>query len=104
MITTIAIATLALQKHKLHSAIDTPDSKIAIKVTVDGDLVTFEGTQPMMIASHVLVPMRGVFEKVGADLKWDPAMETVTAHRDGHEVIVTLGRKQADVDGGMQTL
>jgi hypothetical protein len=75
------------------------DFKLAIKVTIDEKRVEFPDTQPMMVASHILVPMRGVFEELGAKLKWDPAMQTVTADRGEHNVVITIGRNVAEVDG-----
>ena len=73
--------------------------KLAIKVTIDGDLVKFEDTQPMMVASRIMVPMRGVFEQMGATLDWDPASETVSATRGRHHVELVMGKNIAEVDG-----
>jgi hypothetical protein len=99
----IAFAVAATQ-HRLPEHIHSSDFKLAIKVKVDDQLVSFPDTQPMMVASHILVPMRGIFEEMGADLRWDPAMQTVSAHRGKHHVVITLGRNEADVDGALLPL
>jgi len=45
-------------------------SNSPIRVTVDGTLIHFDGTQPIMVNSRVLVPVRGVFEALGYDVEW----------------------------------
>jgi len=75
------------------------DSKLAIKVTLDGQPVKFTGTVPVMFASRVLVPLRGVFEQMGATLTWDAASRTVTATDGERHVVLPLGKNQAEIDG-----
>ncbi len=41
-----------------------------IKVTVNGELVAFKNQDPVIIDGRTLVPVRGVFEKLGADVNW----------------------------------
>jgi hypothetical protein len=95
----LALLCLAAPQQRLPEHIHSSDFKLAIKVTIDGDLVRFPDTQPMMVASHILVPMRGVFERMGAGLAWDQAMQTVTAERGKHHVVITMGKNMAEVDG-----
>ena len=95
----LAMLCLALPQQRLPEHINDRDFKLAIEVTLNGDIVEFPDTQPMMLASRILVPMRGVFEKMGATLKWDQAMQTATADRGKHHVVLTMGRNSAEVDG-----
>ncbi len=88
-----------LHQERLPSHIDDRNFKMAIKVTLDGELIKFPDTQPMMVANSILVPMRGVFENMGADLKWDQGTSTVTAMRGDHTVQLVLGKNRAQVDG-----
>ena len=44
----------------------------AITVTVDGAPVLFPDQEPVMIADRVLVPVRGVFEALGAEVTYVP--------------------------------
>src|ERR1700722_2565629 len=46
----------------------TPD----IGVTVDGNQISFPGTQPIELHGSVLVPLRGVFQALGARVDYDP--------------------------------
>ncbi len=41
------------------------------KVYVNGEEVFFPDTKPMLIEGRTLVPLRAVFEKLGADVEWD---------------------------------
>ena len=70
-----------------------------IGVTVDGQPVDFMGSEPMMRNNSVLVPMRAIFEKLGADLKWNQARQQVTANKDGKVIRLVIGERFADVDG-----
>jgi len=39
-----------------------------IAVAIDGALVSFEGQQPTLVDGRTLVPVRGVFEKLGFEV------------------------------------
>ena len=80
------------------------DTKLAVKVTVDGEAVDFGGVPPQVQGSRIMVPVRGVFEKLGARLVWDPVTKTVKATRADSSVMVTLGRTDAMIDGKVATV
>lgn len=69
-----------------------------IRVVVDGDPVVFPYQQPMESNDRVLVPLRGVFEKLGAAVQWDPATQTITARTRRSKVQLTIGQLDASVD------
>jgi len=74
-----------------------------VKVFVDGAPVTFD--QPPMIGNgRVLVPLRGVFEQLGATVTWDPSAQTVLAERGATSVSLRIGSSQAFVNGQPQVL
>jgi len=75
-----------------------------IKVLLNGDPIAFPDQQPIMENNSVLVPMRGVFEKMGGTLSWDRASNTVTASREGKKVVLPLNSTSATVDGEKVTL
>lgn len=70
-----------------------------IGVTVDGRPVRFTGTQPAMVNNSVLVPLRGVFEQIGAQVLWDQRLQQVTAIKDNKTIRLVIGQRFADVDG-----
>lgn len=70
-----------------------------IQVIVDGQAVAFRGQQPIEQNDRVLVPLRGVFEKMGADVVWNPESDTVTAMRGDTRVRLHIGSTEATVNG-----
>lgn len=70
-----------------------------IYVSVNGQKVNFEGTQPQMMGDHVMVPLRGVFEKMGADVDWQSSSQTVMARRGETRVELRINNNQAYVNG-----
>lgn len=74
-------------------------SQQPIGVTVNGDAVRFETVGPQQIHGRVLVPLRGVMEKLGAYVGWDPQNQMVTANRGDVDIELTIGRNFARVNG-----
>jgi peptidoglycan/xylan/chitin deacetylase (PgdA/CDA1 family) len=58
-----------------------------IKVIVDGEPVEFD-VPPQNVNGRILVPLRAIFERLGADIIWDDSIKTVTATRG--DTVVTL--------------
>jgi len=75
-----------------------------IGVQVNGTPVRFNNAQPQYISGRVLVPLRGVFENMGANVQWHPATRTVTARRGSTDVKLKIGEKWATVDGRTNSL
>lgn len=70
-----------------------------ISVTVDGQPVRFDNGGPRSMDGRVLVPLRGVFEKMGASVSWDSARRDVNASRNGKSMQLHIGDHDANVDG-----
>lgn len=75
-----------------------PAAAQGVRVLVDGQAVAFD-QPPVVMAGRVLVPLRGVFERLDATVQWDPFRNTVTAVRDGTQVQLTIGQRMAYVNG-----
>lgn len=69
-----------------------------ISVVVDGTPIVFTGQQPAEVDGHVLVPLRGVFEMLGASVEWDPATQSITARKGRTRVKLAIGQLDASVD------
>jgi len=80
------------------------DAQGPIRVTVDSAPVAFRGQQPVQRGAHILVPLRGVFEKMGAQVKYDASTKTVNAKSDRSTMALTVGSTEAQVDGKTVTL
>lgn len=71
-----------------------------LTVWVDGKPVEFKGNaQPMVYRGRVMVPMRGIFEALGATLTYDPTTRVVQAQRNNEAVELTFGSKIAKKNG-----
>src|SRR5579864_1735074 len=67
-----------------------------IAVYVDGRLVSFD-VPPQVIQGRVLVPLRGVFEQLGATVDYDAHTQHILAVRGSQTVELTIGSRQARV-------
>lgn len=74
-------------------------AQTGISVTINGDAVQFQGTGPQMVNGRVLVPLRGVFEKLGASVRWLPERQEVIATRGNNTVDLIIGNTNASVNG-----
>jgi hypothetical protein len=70
-----------------------------INVRVNGDPVYFEGAKPREMNGRVLVPLRGVLEKMGATVDWMPSSQTVVAAKGDMELNLPIGSRFATVNG-----
>jgi hypothetical protein len=75
-----------------------------ITVDVNNQPVVFSGTSPMQQKGAVLVPLRGVFEALGAQVNYNPASKTIVAQKGSTTVELTVGSATATVDGQSQPL
>ena len=74
-----------------------------IHVIYNGQEVSFD-VKPSIKDGRTLVPFRKVFEVLGADVSWDDSSKTVTAHKGSIEIILSIGDKNATVNGQYKTL
>jgi uncharacterized membrane protein len=75
-----------------------------VQVTVNGNPVRFDAAQPAMIGGRVFVPLRGVFEQMGANVDWDSATQTVMADGNDRHIRLRLGSLDASVNGRVVTM
>ncbi len=68
-----------------------------VSVVMNGEELTFD-VNAFVYNDRTLVPMRGIFEAVGASIHWDEDTRTVVASRekDGTTTFVTLQIDSAD--------
>lgn len=75
-----------------------------IQVVIDGEKQTFQQA-PVMVEGRVLVPLQGIFEKLGATVEWDQHAKTVKVVKSGSTIVLkmdskvmTVNMKQMDLD------
>lgn len=75
----------------------------SVTVIIDGQKQVYD--QPAIVENgRTLVPMRGVFESLGATIQWDQKTKTVTGIKDDTTVKLKLGDKNAVVNGKLSPL
>ncbi len=69
-----------------------------IKVEIDSERIEFD-VQPQLINNRTMVPLRAIFEALGAEVEWDADTKTITAMKDDMVVFATIGSTKMYVDG-----
>lgn len=85
------------------SAIRYPDDLSGIGLVVNNHFLELD-VAPRIVNDRTLVPLRGIFEEIGADVTWDQATQTAAITHGSKVVKVIIGSKTATVDGTAVTL
>jgi hypothetical protein len=75
-------------KFDVNSVVNT--DRVKIFVYFNGERLYFD-QEPVIINGRAMVPLRTVFEKLGADVSWDDETGQVIAKTEDREVSVTIG-------------
>jgi peptidoglycan DL-endopeptidase LytE len=94
-------ATGALTETAISATQTTSTTGIAIEL--DGRPLQTE-TPPILVDGSVLLPIRDVFEALGATLAWDDSSKTVTATRGQMSLVYRIGDPTAQLNGQTLTL
>lgn len=70
----------------------------AVKVMIDGTYLKTE-VSPVIENGRTMVPMRVIFEALGAPVKWHDKTKTAEAIKGEKKIVITLDKKTATVDG-----
>lgn len=70
--------------------------------TVSESTTSLEGA--VLDNGRILVPLRTIFEELGATVKWDNKTKTVTATKQGREVSLKIGSKTTKINGNNVTI
>ena len=70
----------------------------SIDVLLDGELLEFE-VPAQIINDRTVVPLRAIFEALGADIEWDDAAKAVTATKGGAVIVLAIGSVSPTVNG-----
>ena len=74
-----------------------------IRIVIDGEYKSFD-VMPVIENSRTLVPMRGIFETLGAVVNWDEDTRTVMAAKGETVVMLQIDNKTAWVNGEAKEL
>lgn len=74
-----------------------------IKVVVDGKNIQFD-SNPIIKDGTTLVGFRGILEALGASVSWDEETKTVTAEKNGVNIVLKIGSTSAMVNKEQKTM
>lgn len=75
----------------------------AASVVIDGKTVSFD-VAPANENGRLLVPLRAIFEQMGAKVDWDAATQTATAIKGDTKVVIAIGSVEPTVNGKVSKL
>ncbi|MDF3003472.1 MAG: hypothetical protein K0Q48_3591, partial [Bacillota bacterium] len=84
---------------KIPENVDEKKNGRLIKLVIDGKLLDFTDTDPIIENSRTLVPLKEIFEQLGAEVGWDPSTYTVSGKKDGTTVALKIGESKASING-----
>jgi len=61
---------------------------VAVTVTVDGQIVPFQGQEAVIIENRTFVPVRGVFEMMGFEVEWNTDSRLARLTNEDHTIII----------------
>ena len=70
-----------------------------IRVTINGEQVTFPYASPANVDGRTLVPVRAVFEALDFSVSWDIPTQTATLTRGNDEIIISIGNTTFTTNG-----
>mgnify|MGYP000855193826 CR=1 FL=1 len=73
-------------------------------VILDGEQLSFADTQPIIKDGRTLVPLRSIFEAMGATVSWNQDTLTVTAVKGNTKVILPIWSTEPTINGQVKKL
>ncbi len=89
-------------KEIIHQALIEKDPAV-IKVFIN-DNILVTNSNPVILNGTTMVPMRDVFEALGAKVNWDGSTKTITAVRSNKVINLTVGSSDALVNNSTVSL
>lgn len=75
-----------------------------IGLVINGRALTDLPVHPVIRQNHVLVPIRVVFEELGATVEWQGESRTVYIHIQNSTIIIPIGRSEVIVNGDIKEM
>lgn len=70
-----------------------------ITVEIDGNIIEFD-VNPEIIEGYTMVPLRKIFEEIGAVVKWDNDTKTVSARKNKKTITLKIDSTDLQIDKG----
>ncbi|MDW7674164.1 MAG: stalk domain-containing protein [Bacillota bacterium] len=102
--TLFLLMVLLILALKLNMALAQPkveDAKVTI--TIDNSIQYFE-VPPVIVDGRTLVPLRAIFEGLGAVVDWESQTKKITATKGNDKIILHIGRTDVTINGQSSSL
>lgn len=76
---------------------------VDVKVKLDGNYISFD-TKPCLIGGRTMVPLRAIFEALGATVDWDDTTQTVTSYNEAYLVKCSIGKNEISVNNEIKIM
>jgi len=103
MVSTVLVTGGTVSAKSSGQELTTAQEEKLVNVTIDGVVQKFDQSAIIKNGS-TLVPLRGVFEGLGAKVEWNNATQTVTGTKGSTVIKLTVGKSTATVNGKIVTL
>lgn len=90
----ILLFTVAFSAVFVNGAVHPVEASTPIEVIIDGQVFR-PNVSPITEQSRVLVPMRSIFEALGATVEWENTTRTVTGTKEDTVVVLQIDNKEA---------
>lgn len=74
-----------------------------VSVYIEGEKVEFD-VQPQIISGRTMVPMRKIFEQLGATVEWEQTTQTITGKKEDTTIIMQIDNNELSVNDNVSTL
>lgn len=95
MLLVIAVFSLGISNVASATGISTQP-----KVLINGEELVIKGQQPLNIQGSIFLPLRVIFEALGAHVSWDNIAQMLTATKEDPTLIEFFGHKQIELKLG----
>lgn len=92
-----------LESNKPNNESSTTMVNDRITVTLNGKLISFD-VQPVNIDGRVLVPVRAIFEALGATVEWKQTTQIITGKKEDTTIIMQIDNNELSVNDNVSTL
>ncbi len=94
---TLRVDARAFPEVTASSALSSGNSDI--RVLYDDSFINFTDVRPQIIEGRTLVPLRKLFEVLGASVAWNSEDGTITARNEDTDILLKIGSNTAYLDG-----
>ncbi|RKD25612.1 hypothetical protein BEP19_01325 [Ammoniphilus oxalaticus] len=91
---TLALLTSFAMSPSVQVQAESSQQPTPIKVAINGNQLELEN-DPVVINGQAMVPVRAIFEKLGAQVSWDDAAKTITAVKGMDQIRMTQQERSA---------